>query len=252
VAHWVFHGPAKVILMSHRFFVGQAIQSDQVELDGPEAHHLLHVLRASIGQQVTLLDGSGFEFLARITAHDRRRAQLEVVERVQADRELAWELVVGVALPKGDRQRWLVEKAVELGTTRMVPLVTERGVNRPSSSALARLRRTVVEASKQCGRNVLMDFDAAQPLQNFLNDAPKSGLRIVAHPSGPAAPSSGLQLPVRPPGEPIFIAIGPEGGFTDTEWQQACESGWQSVDLGPRILRIETAALALVAALTLT
>ena len=238
--------------MDHRFFVDQPIQSNQVELDGAEAHHLLNVLRAGIGQQVTLLDGSGFEFQARVAQRERRRARLEIVDRIEVNRELSFSMVVGVALPKGDRQRWLVEKVVELGVTRLVPLITERGVNRPTDATLVRLRRTVVEASKQCGRTVMMEVCEAQPLQPFLHGAAENVLRIVAHPYRSATSTGPTQRPVRQAdGQAVFIAVGPEGGFTEAEWQRACQAGWQPVDLGPRILRIETAALALVAALTL-
>ena len=206
--------------MDHRFFVDQPIQSNQVELDGAEAHHLLNVLRAGIGQQVTLLDGSGFEFQARVAQRERGRARLEIVDRIEVNRELSFSMIVGVALPKGDRQRWLVEKVVELGVTRLVPLITERGVSRPTDATLVRLRRTVVEASKQCGRTVMMEICEAQPLQPFLHGAAENALRIVAYPYPSATSTGPTQQPMRQAdGQAVFIAVGPEGGFTEAEWQ---------------------------------
>lgn len=237
--------------MNHRFFVNHPIKDKQVELDGSEAHHLLHVMRAEIGQQVVLLDGSGFEYQALVTQRARGTAQLEIIGRVERDRELSLTLVVGVALPKGDRQRWLVEKLVEMGVTRFQPLTTERTVSQPSSRSLVRLRRTVVEASKQCGRTMMMEICEAESLQNFLDGAPEHALRIIAHPhESPTSTTLKQRLLQQADKQPVFVAIGPEGGFTDLEWQKACHAGWQTIDLGPRILRVETAALALVAGIT--
>ena len=113
--------------MPDRYFADSAIVSDRATLSGPEAHHLVHVMRAQAGDEVLLFDGSGAEFLARVEHVGRAEVQLAIVSRAEVDRELAFPLVLGVALPKGDRQRWLVEKATELGVTQLVPLITTRG-----------------------------------------------------------------------------------------------------------------------------
>src|SRR5262245_908029 len=126
--------------MSHRFFCQQPPSAAGAILEGAEAHHLLNVMRLAVGDEVTLFDGSGREVTARIRRAARDRVELDVVEKSAVDRELPFELVLGVALPKGDRQRWLVEKSVELGVTRLVPLQTHRGVAQPAASALERLR----------------------------------------------------------------------------------------------------------------
>ena len=126
--------------MSDRFFSRQPITSEYVTLDGPEAHHLLHVMRAKVGQHVMLFDGDGAEFNAEIVKCGRADVELRIESRRDVDRELPFELVVGVSLPKGDRQKWLVEKLTELGVTQLVPLETERGVAQPIDSALERLR----------------------------------------------------------------------------------------------------------------
>src|SRR5262245_53662296 len=148
--------------MSERFFIAAPITDEQAILDGPEAHHLAHVMRAQAGQTVTLFDGSGYEFVAEIKAISKREVQLTIVERREANRESPVKLTLAVALPKGERQRWLIEKAVELGVTGLIPVQTERGVAQPSETALERLRRGVIEASKQCGRNRLMEIHPAQ------------------------------------------------------------------------------------------
>jgi len=228
--------------MSERFFVTLPISGERATLAGDEARHLAAVMRAGIGDEVTLFDGSGAEFAARISAIGKQAVELTIVERREVSRELPSELTLAVALPKGDRQKWLVEKATELGVTRLVPLITERGVAQPVASALERLRRSVIEASKQCGRNVLLEIAPAAAASEFFATASSAALRIIADPSGApmiCVDSANAQH--------IIAAIGPEGGFTDSELAAARAAGWQAASLGPRILRVETAAIAIAA-----
>ena len=231
--------------MSDRYFIDEPISPGRVVLAGAEAHHLIHVMRAAPGMQVVLFDGSGAEFPAVVEQVGRSDVVLSSLSREEVDRELPFAMTLGVALPKGDRQKWLVEKAVELGVSRIVPLRTQRGVAQPVEQALARLERTVVEASKQCGRNRLMQIDRPQSWPEFLHTESNASCRLLGHPHG-ACGASQLSVPDPRP-ECIALAIGPEGGFTDDEVAEAVAAGWQTVDLGPRILRIETAALLLVA-----
>jgi 16S rRNA (uracil1498-N3)-methyltransferase len=229
--------------MTDRYFVDKPISADRVTLAGPEAHHLIHVMRATPGVRVTLFDGGGDEFTAAVELIGRSEVELSIVSREAIDRELPFDLTLGVALPKGDRQKWLVEKAVELGVTRIVPLVTQRAVAQPVEQALARLRRTVVEASKQCGRNRLLQIEEPQSWPTFVAGAAGAACRLLAHPG--ASQDGRRDLPIG--AGAVIAAIGPEGGFTDDEVAQAVAAGWQAVDLGPRILRVETAAISLAA-----
>ncbi len=233
--------------MADRFFAAQPITGATASVAGAEAHHLIHVLRAKPGLAVTLFDGSGAEFLAQVIRVGRSEVELAIVERQEPDRELPLRLTVGVALPKQDRQRWLVEKMVELGVARLVPLLSRRAVAQPSPEALDRLRRTVVEASKQCGRNRLMEIAPGQAPAEFFAGFDSAPVRLLAHPGG--RPLRTALAEASPPLErataaDVLLAIGPEGGFTDDEVAAAESLGWQKVDLGSRILRIETAACA--------
>ena len=232
--------------MSDRFFSTVPITDDVAALSGPEAHHLARVMRAQVGELVTLFDDSGQEFSARIRSIGKRDIELEVLERRAVNRESLVNLTLAVALPKGERQRWLIEKAVELGVAELVPLETERGVAQPSEGALDRLRRGVIEASKQCGRNRLMKIGSAQSCRAFFAAPSGNGLRFLAHPGG-AALRSAWPGAVDFSGATVLAAVGPEGGFTDEEIGIAVAGGWTLVDLGPRILRVETAAIALAA-----
>ncbi len=230
--------------MSARYFLSQPLATGLVELDGTEAHHLGRVMRAQPGDQVTLFDGQGFEALATIQQVDRDHVRLQVDELLEIDRERPVSLVLGVALPRGDRQKWLVEKLVELGVSRLVPLVTERGVAQPTDKALDRLRRMVIEASKQCGRNRLMEIDMPRTLEDFCQAHADYSRKLIAHPGEVAGGLDKQELMLNPD-EATVAAVGPEGGFCDSELDVAGQHGWQRISLGPRILRVETAALAL-------
>jgi len=241
--------------VSDRFYSPTPITTERVTLDGAEAHHLIHVMRAAVGTEITLFDGSGAEFSAVVEVLRRSDAVVRVVERREIDRELPFELVIGVALPKGDRQKWLVEKLTELGVSTLVPLVTERGVAQPTAGALERLSRSAIEAAKQCGRNRLLkiaepqsfaEFTAAGWVGSSASESPVHSLRLIAHPNGP--PLSEIATSGR---TPVALAIGPEGGLTEAEVASALAAGCQQVSLGPRILRVETAAIALAAVVAL-
>ena len=150
--------------MADRYYVDTPITGTTAQLTGHEAHHLAHVMRAKSGTEVTVFDGSGAEFSATVARVGRAEIELKVTARHEVDRELPLLLTLGVALPKGDRQRWLVEKATELGVARIVPLLTERSNDRESPAALDKLRRAVIEASKQCGRNRLLEITSPLPV----------------------------------------------------------------------------------------
>ncbi|MBS0264010.1 MAG: RNA methyltransferase, partial [Planctomycetes bacterium] len=152
-----------------------------------------------------------------------------------------------VAVPKGDRFGWLVEKATELGVARLVPLLTERSVVIPGDGKLDKMRRTIIEASKQCRRSRLMELDESQEWPAFTSRQPTDRPFWVAHPTG--QPLERSTLPVA---GHLTVAIGPEGGFTDREIALAVAQGARLITLGARILRIETAALAVAAALGVT
>ena len=233
--------------MADRFFCSSPIGLGEVRIDGAEAHHLLHVLRAKPGLAVVLFDGGGAEFDATVARTDRSAVYLNVTARREVDREPAIAVTLGVALPKGDRQRWLVEKATELGVARLVPLITARGVAQPVGAALERFQRAVIEAAKQCGRNRLMEIGEPQAWSEFVGSAvpgaaPNPVRRLMAHPGGIAIGEA-----LGGAAGEIWLAVGPEGGLTEPEVRQAIDAGWQAVDLGRAILRTETAAVGLAA-----
>ena len=210
---------------------------------------MVHVLRLEVGDRVTLFDGSGVEYEARIENISRQKVACLVENEQTIDRELGIELHLAVALPKGDRSRWLVEKMVELGVRRIVPLECERSVVRIRPESLARLERTVIEASKQCGRNRLTELSPPLPFLHWLKQAEDSDLRLLAHADPAAVPLHTVSA--CHVGDAVKLSIGPEGGFSESEVGTAIAEGWKTVSLGERRLRVETAAVAAVAAISL-
>jgi 16S rRNA (uracil1498-N3)-methyltransferase len=243
--------------MADRFYVSFPLAPSRVVLHGPEAHHLATVMRARPGDAICLFNGDGAEYSATVVEVGKKSATLSVGGAQWLDRELGFQLEVAAPLPKGDRGDFLIEKLTELGVTRFVPLRTQRSIVHPR---LERLRRTVIEASKQCRRNRLMGIEAVVGWEEYCRPQHQETLRFLAHPDGqPLAETLIHLLPVtwseqeQPSGRRanwaagVKIAVGPEGGWTDAEVNDALSNGWRSVALGPRILRVETAAVALAA-----
>ena len=229
--------------MSDRFFLSTPPSAGQAILTGDEARHCSRVLRAQVGDTSRVFDGRGTEGPACSTAIARDTVTIDLGAPLAADAPPPVPLTLAVALPKGDRQKWLVEKLTELGTARLVPLVTERGVAEATDAARERLKRGVIEACKQCGRNTLMEIAEPATLGDLAARHP-AAVRLIAHPgSGPLSEKS-LTTAGQPIAE-IVAAVGPEGGFTPEEIDFAATAGFCQVSLGGHILRIETAAIAL-------
>jgi 16S rRNA (uracil1498-N3)-methyltransferase len=224
-------------LVSDRFYFEGPLGPGEVTLTGPEAHHSSTVRRLEPGDTITLFNGDGHEYPARIVEIAKKRVTVRVTGVETPDREIGFPLHVASALPKGDRGDFLIEKLTELGVTDFTPLATDRSVVKATDSKADKLRRAVIEASKQCGRNVLMHVHPAAVWRDWCLQ--QQGRRLIAH------PDDGKGRNPHATGG-VTIAVGPEGGFTKPEVGRAVEAGWELLSLGPRILRVETAALAAV------
>ena len=240
--------------MGQRYYLEQSPVEDvfEIVLEGQEAQHLIKVMRARVGDAVELFDGSGTQWEAEVQEIRRNEATLRVLTSEFVSLEPIVQLTIGVALPKGDRQKWAIGKLVELGVHRVVPLITENGVAQPVEKAIERLRRQVVEASKQCGRNHLMEITEPCALPDFLGQPFMQ--RWIAHPPTGKEPANVESVSVgalSAESGSVGVAIGPEGGFSVREITDSIVAGWTPLQLGSRILRIETAAMAVAAQLLL-
>lgn len=229
--------------MSNRFYRPEIPVEGSFRLDADESKHLLRVSRREVGDRVEVFDGRGLSIVARVVGREGNLAVLEAEGPPIVEPPPDCLIEIGAASPKGDRFDWLVEKAVELGVARLVPLITERSVVDPRGSKLDRLRRAIIEASKQSGRSRLMELSPSTDLRSFLETP--GGVRLLADPRG--APATGWPRIDR--GATVRLVVGPEGGLTDAEAALAEGLGWTPARLGAFILRVETAVLAGAAAI---
>jgi 16S rRNA (uracil1498-N3)-methyltransferase len=220
---------------------GSGEAGNRASLDESEAHHL-RVRRAREGEIVEILDGAGLRGTGRLVQTGKQWA-VEVQSARHESRPA--ELTLAVAAGDRDRFSWMVEKAVELGVTRIVPLETARssGVATGIRDAhLRRIRRQALEATKQCGVAWAIEVEEPLSLDEFI-ERPLAGLGWLADGSG-APPRTTLQ------GSALTVVIGPEGGLTDGERSGLVAAGYLPVVLSPHTLRFETAALAAAALAT--
>jgi 16S rRNA (uracil1498-N3)-methyltransferase len=209
---------------------------------------LANVLRMQAGDELLLLDGSGQEFLARLTSLSRHAASAQVLQARACPAEPALHLTLYQCSLKQDKFEWVLQKGTELGVSRFVPVIAERSIVRPAAALLNKIARweaIVREAAEQCGRARLPEI--APPLEWDAAVAGRAGAGLLAWESATGAPALLPWLQAQPSLAALSLLIGPEGGVSAREAQAAVEQGWQLVGLGPRILRAETAAVAATA-----
>lgn len=235
--------------MIPRFFCNEPMRvGAKFELPQEVAHHAVRVLRLGLGDTIVLFDGSGGEFRASLLEGGRgATVQIEAFEPVQRESPLAATLVQ--ALPASDKMDWIIQKAVELGVTAIMPVIAERSVVRLSGERaekrVAHLRGVARSACEQCGRNIIPAVEAIASLTDFLAaPVPFNMLRLVLSPGGGSKIAA-----LAPPEQGVMLLVGPEGGWSDAEMAAIRACGWTELTLGPRVLRTETAGPAALAAL---
>jgi 16S rRNA (uracil1498-N3)-methyltransferase len=232
--------------MSRRRFYAQPIDinGSLVSLSTEETHHLVHVLRLKPGDEVFVFDGCGNEYRCSFRAERRSRAELEVIELLSDAVESPVRLTLAQSLAKSDKFDLIVQKATELGVSRIIPLTTEHANVRLSRDQgdrrLDRWRRVSLGALKQCGRRRLVEIAAPMTVSK-LTEAEDSGFLLVFSEKGGTSINAALRQAGTLTG--LTALIGPEGGWSDAELTFLEGRGATAVSLGPRILRTETAAV---------
>ena len=236
--------------MKTRLFVSSTLINDtEIELDGDQARYLSRALRARVGDRLNLFDGNGAEWTAAILQISKNTVTLRIDDSHEAGTEspLRVHLVQGIS--RGERMDFVVQKATELGVKRITPVLTEYSMVKLDGSRAEKRRdhwqRIATSASEQSGRVRLPLIDTPIPLKNWLGDKPQRiDTELILKPGAAATLPS-----LRPPETKICVLVGPEGGFSDSEYEDAEISGFKAVSLGPRVLRTETAAIATLAML---
>ena len=231
-----------------RFFVPTPLAAGQTVTLDHLAQQLANVLRMKPGDELILLDGSGQEFRARLTALERRTAGAQVLDSHPCTAEPPLHLTLYQCSLKQDKFEWVLQKGAELGVSRFVPVIAERSIVRPAAALLKKYDRwgaILREAAEQCGRARIPEL--SPPLDWAAAIAGRNGTGLLAWEGAAGAPSLAHWLRGQGAIDRLSLLIGPEGGVTDREAQAAVAGGWQLAGLGPRILRAETAAVAAAA-----
>ena len=245
--------------MAARLFVEQPLGALALEAElalPPGAARHVQVLRLQPGDEVTLFDGSGDEWTAAVTAMGRSEVRVALKSRQPVDREMKRAVTLAVVMPANDRMDGIVEKACELGAVAIQPLMSERSVLRLQGDRAEKKRAhwqgVAIAAAEQCGRSKPLQVAAVKTLAQWLAELPDDAdeQRWLLSPVA-AQPLSALASKAGDAGR-IVVLSGPEGGLSEAEEQSARARGFSAAKLGPRILRADTAPLAVLGWLSLS
>ena len=226
-----------------RFFIDAPLSLGQHELPEAQAHYIGRVLRHAVGDAVQLFDGSGQEYLGELIEVGKKAVRVELREQLAGQAESPLRIHLGQGLSRGERMDWAIQKATELGVGEITPIVSERCEVRlkdeRADKRLAHWRQVALSACEQCGRSVLPLIHSPVTLAEWQAHV-QAELKLVLHPV--AAP---LESHARP--HSLAFLIGPEGGLSEAEVEQAKAAGFHAARLGPRVLRTETAPVVALA-----
>lgn len=226
-----------------RFFVTLPLSLGSHSLPEATAHYISRVLRLSEGAAVQLFDGSGREFLGHLSQINKKHVQVVLTQELLGVPESPLDIHLGQGLSRGERMDWVIQKATELGVAQITPLFTERSEVRlnpeRTEKRLAHWQQIAISACEQCGRSRLPQINAPQPVTQWLS-AQQAEVRLVLQPA-----TQPLELTTSPCS--LALLVGPEGGLSEMEIAQAQALHFQAWQLGPRILRTETAPVAALA-----
>jgi 16S rRNA (uracil1498-N3)-methyltransferase len=236
--------------MSTRLFVSGALSNGaEIELDGDRSRYLGKVLRARVGDAVTVFNGEGPEWPATLLRISRNSVSLKLGDGVEAGTESPLKIHLVQGISRGERMDIVIQKATELGVKRITPVLTEFGVVKLDPDRAEKRRehwqKIAASACEQSGRTRLPLIDTPLTLKTWFGGKPPAVDAQWILTPGAATPLVSLAEPQTK----VCVLIGPEGGFSDTEYGDAEVSGFKAVSLGPRVLRTESAAIATLSVL---
>ncbi len=238
----------------HRFFAepGQ-IGEKEIVITGADVNHIRNVLRMRADEEVLIADGQGAEYRCKLTDLGENEVRAQILWKLDGNAELASAVTLFQGLPKSDKMDLIVQKCVELGVDRIVPVSTKRAVVKlDAKKEQTRLKRwnTISEsAAKQSGRGVIPEVSGVMSFEKALEDAKKLDVLLIPYERAENMAETRRVMGSIQPGQSVGLFIGPEGGFEESEVEEAVAAGAQAITLGKRILRTETAGLAVMAML---
>jgi 16S rRNA (uracil1498-N3)-methyltransferase len=234
-------------MQQHRIYTSQPLQSGaSLTLEEGPARHLTQVLRLKAGAEIILFNGDGHDYRARLDEVTKRSTGARIEQRLEpAEAPAALQIQLAIAISKGERMDFAIQKAVELGVSGITPLVSERCVVRLPGERLEKKlqhwRQVVIAACEQSGRRRIPLCHEVMDLPEWLASGTTRGGLLLDHRGARSLPE------LDPPQGEISLLIGPEGGLSEMERTLAATAGFTGVRLGPRVLRTETAPLAAIA-----
>lgn len=234
-----------------RFYAPQPrIEEGILKIGGEEVRHIRKVLRLKTGDEILVFDGSGKEYEGTIVEEKSSSIGIRIENIFSSRRESRLETTLAQSLLKGEKMDYLIQKATELGAKEIIPFFSSRSVpfleKSRRTTRLHRWQRIAIEASKQCGRGLVPNIGPFLDYAEMLQTAPRDSLRLILWEREGAR----LREVVRPSNEKkIFFVVGPEGGLSREEVEEAQKNGFIPVTLGERIVRSETASLCLLSIL---
>ncbi|MBC8572439.1 16S rRNA (uracil(1498)-N(3))-methyltransferase [Jingyaoa shaoxingensis] len=239
----------------HRFFVEEpAMGANSITITSGDVNHIKNVLRMSVGDKICVINGqNNKEYYCEITALGSDTVDTRICEIRESDQELANEIVLFQGLPKSDKMELIIQKAVELGVHTIVPVSTDRTVVKLDAKKEANKRKRWMSisesAAKQSGRLRIPEVTQVVSFKEALEMAGKMDVRLIPYELAEGMEKTREVMSGIQPGQSVAVFIGPEGGFESSEIEKAREIGVQSITLGKRILRTETAGLVTLAML---
>ena len=238
----------------HRFFVEPSqIGEKEIVITGPDVNHIRNVLRMRAGEELLAADGQGSEYSCILRELQDSEIRAEICRKLSGSAELPSRITLFQGLPKSDKMDLIIQKCVELGVFRIVPVTTKRTVVKldAKKEESRRKRWTAVSesAAKQSGRGIIPEISGVRGFKEAVEEAGELDVCLIPYEKAENMARTREILSGIPAGASIGVFIGPEGGFEEEEVREAMEAGARSITLGRRILRTETAGMAVLAML---
>ena len=226
--------------MQHFFVSPEQVKEEKIYVEGGDVNHMKNVLRMKTGEELTVNDGEGSQYLCAVESYEADMAVLKILEKKQDESELASKIYLFQGLPKQDKMELIVQKSVELGAYQVIPVATKRAVVKLDAKKAKK---------KQAGRGIIPEVGEVCTYAQALKQAEELDVVLIPYELAKGMEETKQIIAGIRPGQSVGIFIGPEGGFEEEEVALAMKTGANPVTLGKRILRTETAGLTMLSVL---